>query len=499
MKKRTFVNFILSQIFIFSYLLTTLYADTGSYILYTNNTNGALENCLCTDKPYGSLEKRVLYIREWLREHPNTLLLDAGDFLSASSDRLKDSIAFRIHELIQYDAIGLGDQEFFRGVDFFSHLVQDSKLPFVSTNLMKPALPNIHRELIITKGGITYGIISMIDPGVFRFYPEHISTVIEVAAYEDLIQPRIDELRENVDVIILLSHLGIDADRELARTIPGIDVIVGSHDQVVLESPEKVGESIIVQAGKNGYYVGQLQLTFDEGRNISSYEGEVIPMDISLPNDSTVIAMIIEYNRLNRIRIGTRVERINPIPSSFLVASPETCGSCHQDEFSHWLTTGHAASFFTLKNDHKEKSPNCLACHTTGSGRDDGYLNYNITAELKTVNCTECHWVTAAHLENPDLLLTERIRENRCIRCHDQENSPEFAFTAYRDRILHPVNNIILHQITEGETLSDLAKRYLGKGSRWTEIYELNRDTIEDPGTIFSGKSVKIQVDPGME
>ncbi|MDP6578926.1 MAG: hypothetical protein QF771_07155, partial [Candidatus Marinimicrobia bacterium] len=57
-------------------------AETEISILYTNNTNGALENCLCPDKAYGSLEKRVLYIREWFEDNPNSLLLDAGDFFS---------------------------------------------------------------------------------------------------------------------------------------------------------------------------------------------------------------------------------------------------------------------------------------------------------------------------------------------------------------------------------------------------------------------------------
>jgi len=500
MKKRTLhcINLLLVFVF-FSFVATTTTA-TDIFILYTNNTNGALENCLCPDKQYGSLEKRVPYIRDWLKEHPNTLVLDAGDFLSASSDVLKDSIAFRIHELIPYDALGLGDQEFFRGVDLFSNLIQDTKLPLVSTNLRQPDLPNVRREVMVTKEGITFGIVSMINPEIFRFYPESVAKAIEVIPYEEIIQQQITKLKENVDIIILLSHLGIDKDREIARTVPGIDIIVGSHDQVILETPEKVEGSIIVQAGKNGYYVGQLLLNFDEDRNIQNYQGELIPMDITLPNDPEVVARIIEYNRLTRIRVGTRVERIAPIPSTFMVTAPGICETCHQHELNHWLTTSHATSFTTLKNDHKEKSPDCLACHTTGFGRDDGYLNYNITAELKTVNCTECHWVTVKHLEDPELYPSEAITVNQCIRCHDQKNSPEFEFSSYKTRTIHPpAITVIIHQIEEGETLSDLAKRYLGKGSRWPEILELNRDIIKDPDGIYVGESIKIPNELGTE
>ena len=46
------------------------------YLLHTNNTNGALENCLCPGKSYGSLEKRIHYVRDWLKDYPNTIIVD---------------------------------------------------------------------------------------------------------------------------------------------------------------------------------------------------------------------------------------------------------------------------------------------------------------------------------------------------------------------------------------------------------------------------------------
>ena len=108
MKKPYFINQLLFLI-LFMVCPIAVSAETEISILYTNNTNGALENCLCPGKAYGSLEKRVLFIREWFEDNPNSLLLDAGDFLSPTRNALKDSIAFRIYEMMAYDAIGLGD------------------------------------------------------------------------------------------------------------------------------------------------------------------------------------------------------------------------------------------------------------------------------------------------------------------------------------------------------------------------------------------------------
>ncbi|MEE9166711.1 MAG: multiheme c-type cytochrome [Candidatus Neomarinimicrobiota bacterium] len=500
MKRLMPPRFILPILFIIALLITTAPA-ASIYILYTNNTNGALENCLCPGKSYGSLEKRVLYIREWLEEHPNTVLLDAGDFLSATRNTLKDSMAFRVYELIPYDAVGLGDQEFFRGVNFLSGLMETSDLSFVSTNLAKPNLPRISRELTVTRGGMTLGILSVMDPEIFRFYPQHVTEAVDITPYGEILQDRVTGLRDRVDLLVVLSHLGIDKDRELATSVSGIDIIIGGHTQTILEEPEKLGNTLIVQAGKDGYFVGQLELVFDERKNLESYEGVLVPMDIGLPNDSTAVAMIVEYNRLIRIRSGSRVERISPIPVSFLATSSELCGTCHASELEHWLTTPHASSFQVLKGEHKEKSPDCLVCHTTGFGRDDGYLNYNITAELKNVNCTECHWMPVTHLKEPDHYPSGSIEEVQCIRCHDQENSPLFEFAAFVSKLTHPVkvakeeSRYVLHRVEAGETLWHLAERYLDDGFRWKEIFDLNKGVIENPDMIHVGESLSIPVD----
>lgn len=409
------------------------------YLLHTNNTNGALENCLCPGKSYGSLEKRVHYIREWLNYHSNTILVDAGDFLSSTSNTLKDSIAFRGYELMPYDVVALGDQEFFRGIPFLSELMNRSDLPFVASNLQQPQLPNLQSELIIELEGISFGIFSVLDPSIFRFYPKSVSETVEILPFENVVTQQAAALQHKSDVVIMLSHLGIEKDRELAGSVEGLDIIVGGHTQTILQEPEKIRNTLIVQAGKDGYYVGELKLTFDDEKELQSYNGKLIPMDITLPNDSVMVDMIVEYNRLKRQSLTRRVERILPVPTEYLVAPVEKCGSCHPKKLEHWLTTPHAASFATLEHEHKHKSPDCLACHTTGFGRDDGYLNYNITAGLKTVNCTECHSVPEEHLEEPYMVDANLPTEENCLRCHDQMNSPSFEFALFKEQIRHPV------------------------------------------------------------
>ena len=68
------------------------------------------------------------------------------------------------------------------------------------------------------------------------------------------------------------SHDGLDADRELARKVRGIDIIVGGHSHTAIKDPVIESGTVIVQAGSNGIYLGVLNITFDRmKKKIVSY------------------------------------------------------------------------------------------------------------------------------------------------------------------------------------------------------------------------------------
>src|SRR5699024_5008915 len=73
----------------------------------------------------------------------------------------------------------------------------------------------------------------------------------------------IHQLNQSVDVIVLLSHLGINEDREIARRFPDIDVIIGGHTHHLLRTGEKVNNTLITAAGKHCSFVGEVILTWD--------------------------------------------------------------------------------------------------------------------------------------------------------------------------------------------------------------------------------------------
>lgn len=73
----------------------------------------------------------------------------------------------------------------------------------------------------------------------------------------------VKKIRQQCDLIIILSHLGYQSDRAMAKEIDGIDIIIGAHTHDLLETGVYVNETFIIQAGKFGQYLGQTSIEYD--------------------------------------------------------------------------------------------------------------------------------------------------------------------------------------------------------------------------------------------
>jgi 5'-nucleotidase len=89
-------------------------------------------------------------------------------------------------------------------------------------------------------------------------------------------------------LVVCLSHSGLEEDAALALAVPGIDVIISGHTHEKSETPITSGNTIIVQAGSNGRYLGVLDLDLTlSAPYFSSYE--LVPINDSIPGDETII------------------------------------------------------------------------------------------------------------------------------------------------------------------------------------------------------------------
>lgn len=233
-------------------------------LLHTNDFHSALEK-----------RGRLLGTLERLRSQADhSLLLDAGDMFEGDVPQVGESEGQVIVEMMNqagYDGMVFGDNAYAAlNLEQLRACMQGFAFPIVCANLVNKSNgdPITIPYWIHHRGGASIAVLgiydeeSLSDQGLIEINPRPV-----VDFY-------LHFLKDKVDCVILLTHQGLEKDRELAQRFPQIDVIVGGSSEDVLMEPEQVGETLIVQAGGRGQYVGVLRMTIDTQANtIRQYEG----------------------------------------------------------------------------------------------------------------------------------------------------------------------------------------------------------------------------------
>jgi 2',3'-cyclic-nucleotide 2'-phosphodiesterase (5'-nucleotidase family) len=199
-----------------------------------------------------------------------TILLSAGDMFQGTpiSNIFKGEPVIEWMNQIGFEAMTLGNHEFDWGMDVLNNLKEKAKFPFLSSNVKDSEGGNIVKPYtILEKKGLKIAVIGVTTPETaYITKPDNVSG-LEFLETEDILPDVIEEVKSNgADLVILLSHLGFDTDKELAKAVSGIDVIVGGHSHTVVIDPVVVGNTIIVQAGDSGVYLGELALKIDPAK-----------------------------------------------------------------------------------------------------------------------------------------------------------------------------------------------------------------------------------------
>ncbi len=266
-------------------------------VVYTNSLNGYFDDCNCKEHPKGGLVARGTELAKIRKEFAGVFVFETGDFFTVDRDPILEKYLIRAYKYLNYDALTFGDQEISAGVNEF--LKYGTELPFVNNNIRLKIdgkfQQKFERFRIIEKYGIKAGVIGTMSMDAFKYYPKNITDDVVVWDQIAEIEKDVQALKEKkVTIIILLSHSGYDQDKIIAQRVKGIDLIVGGHSQTMMKNPEKVGDTIIVQAGTNGANIGILELAI--GNKITIIKNSFrLPYLKITAEDKEIRKMINEY------------------------------------------------------------------------------------------------------------------------------------------------------------------------------------------------------------
>jgi 5'-nucleotidase/UDP-sugar diphosphatase len=222
--------------------------------------------------------------------------MDSGDIFDIFPFKLRHKYVAQVYPMLEYDAWTIGEQDLVEGTKFFLEFMTGQQGKIVNTNLYIGGEKIGKDHLLMKVKDITIGITATIDSTTFRYIDDKLKKEISFSDQISSLTPVVDKLRKNCDYLIVISHSGLNRDRELAKVFPEIDLIIGGHSQDKLEEPDTIGKTLIVQAGESGYYLGILNLLF-KGKKCISYTNHLRLLDDTIKNDPEIQEIISQYRR----------------------------------------------------------------------------------------------------------------------------------------------------------------------------------------------------------
>jgi len=226
------------------------------------------------------------------------LLLDAGNTLYGPkplAQQTQGRVIVEAMNLLGYDAMVLGEQDFRLGLDVLRQRMEEAEFPIISANVVLAETNQLFATPYVVKeiGDHRVAIIGLTNQKAASAAKGAVAVLDPL----EVLQEVVSEVGKEADIIIVLSHLGTEVDLQLAHQVKGIDLIVGGKSRDVLNPPLWIGESstVIAQAGAQGQRIGVVRLEVDSQGTVVSYQGEAVLLGPDFPNDPEMRAFLDQY------------------------------------------------------------------------------------------------------------------------------------------------------------------------------------------------------------
>lgn len=447
----------------------------GQKIVYSANLDGEIEPCGCRSNPTGGINRRYNLLQE--KAVGEKLVIDSGDLFYQSTPvppflekqwNYQASVLAKAYREFGVEVFEPGELDLADGLEQFNKLAAQAGFKVVSANLyLKSTTKRLYDPyVILTKGTKKVAI--------FGLYDESLPLPPEVEAHDHLAEAHlmVEELRGKADVLIALTHEGLDKDTELAHAEPKIDAIFGAHTQSFLLDPMLVGDTLIFQPSFRGQHVGvfadTLSKMYQVDERFDSAPGKENKLDVLLAKAKTDIARINKETEAELMggaaepKLTVDGDATTPNAASIKAAHSKVtgfqtfaqCAQCHAAQYAFHRNTPHMHAFETLVKAKQSANLDCLQCHTVGMQQPGGWKNVNklvlnkagkaIDAEnfakslpqmnakalnkvskvFFNVQCETCHGAGGDHPTGSLSAISKTVSTNTCLQCHTTERAP---------------------------------------------------------------------------
>jgi len=246
--------------------------NTRFSMVYTTDVFGEIEHCGCPGHPRGGLARRVEYVQK-LEEKGPVLQVDAGNLFfpyRGRAPRINETQKERAQVLAKgmsrlgVHAVNVGYQDIQASVDDLKELTAPENMdpvPLVCANLYTAEGERVFAPYqVVGIEGVQVAILGMMGPGDL-YGKKNLEIKDPVKAASALVP----YLKDKCDLLVLLYAGDFKDLNQLVKNVKGIDIaVVSSRSSRITHRPFIAGETLVLQSGRKGMYLGQMDLTVNK-------------------------------------------------------------------------------------------------------------------------------------------------------------------------------------------------------------------------------------------
>jgi 5'-nucleotidase/UDP-sugar diphosphatase len=286
-----------------------------------------------------------------------SLLLDGGDVNTGVPESdLQDAIPdFKGMNLLGYQAMAVGNHEFDKPLPVLKMQRDLAQFPMLSANIYENGQRMFVPYKVFDLGGLKVGVMGLTTEDTVRMvHPDNVKQLEfrSVIAEASKVVP---ELRKQADVVVAATHMGhyengkhgtqAPGDVEMARAVPGIDLVVGGHTQNpacmkaenVLDrayvpgaacQPDRQNGAWIVQAHEWGKYVGRADFEYRNGefklvkyalipinlkKSVKAADGKSTKVHYTsaIAENPEMLALLTPYQKFGQDKLGVQIGSVD--------------------------------------------------------------------------------------------------------------------------------------------------------------------------------------------
>ncbi len=459
-------------------------------LIYNVNNSGYIDVCGCKHKEVrqGSLTRRASFLRQIRATGREILLLDGGSSLYKVGDRVKDAeraeairkaaVIVEAYNRMGYRAMAVGPFELAGGLDALRDLEKKAKFELLSANLVDAKTGELLFEphIVETVGGVRVGVIGLTLESMSKVFLGKVAPGTRVESPKDALAKSLAELKGKVDLIVALSHLREEVNRELADAFPEVQILIDPYIQygnphTWIKKDEWLStrkDTVFLRGDGQGARLGCLDIEMTRSGKPLVHWADLADLEdlVKTPNateaDRAKLAELrernefdfqitsIEPHHLTDPEIDQLVEAWKnnvdlasvkageaelPHRADYLTAAK--CQGCHEKQYEWWKGTKHAVAMASLERENNHRRFDCIGCHTLGYGK--AFLDVTNAGVYANVQCESCHGTNPQHVDDPKQHRFGRITRKDCLVCHNKEQTlKDFHFARARRMVACP-------------------------------------------------------------